>query len=67
MHQTWRTVNAVDREVYCRALEEFRDVFYTSIGPKGKFILFVPSGEGAPAICTSTSDRILASLQGLCV
>ena len=67
MPLTWRPVNVADKEAYCMALQEFRDVFLTSLGPLGHFKLFVPSADGAPPICTSTSDRILASLQGLLI
>ena len=67
MSQTWRPVIERDRENYCRTLREFRDMFYTSLGPKGCSKLFEPSADGAPTKCTSNSSRILSSLKGLCV
>ena len=67
MPQTWRPVIQHDKDNYCRGLEEFRDVFYTSLGPKGHFKLFVSSADGAPTKCTSNSSRIIASIQGLFV
>ena len=65
MPQTWRPVIDGDTENYCRALIEFRDIFYTALGPHGSLKLFVPSAEGAPTKCTSTSERILSSLKGM--
>ena len=67
MPQTWRPLVQYDKDNYCRELVEFRDVFYTSLGPNGHFKLFVSSADGAPTKCTSNSDRILASFKGMYV
>ena len=65
MTQTWQPVIQNDIDSYLRKLLEFRDTFYTSIGPKSNYKIFVPSADGAPNKCTSTSTRIVSSLKGV--
>ena len=65
MPQTWRPVIQHDTDDYCRGLIEFRDIFYSSLGPKGNYKFFVSSADGAPTKCTSNSNRMIASLKGM--
>ena len=65
MSQTWRPVIQSDLDDYMRKLLQFRDLFYSSIGPKSNYKIFVPSADGAPNKCTSTSTRIVSSLKGV--
>ena len=65
MSQTWQPVIQSDLDGYLRKLLDFRDIFYTSIGPKSNYKIFVPSADGAPNKCTSTSTRIVSSLKGV--
>ena len=65
MSQFWRPVIQSDYDDYVRELSEFRDTFYSSIGPCSNCKIFVPSADGAPAKCTSTSSRIVSSLKGM--
>ena len=67
MSQTWRPVIERDKDNYCRSLREFRDMFYTSLGPKGYSKFFESSAGGAPTKWTSNSSRILSSFKGLYV
>ena len=67
MSQFWRPVIQSDYDDYVRKVLEFRDTFYSSIGPKSNYKIFVPSAEGAPAKCTSSSSRIVSSLKGMYV
>ena len=64
MSQTWRPIVQSDYDNYLRNLLEFRDMFYTSIGPKSNYKIFVPSADRAPLKCTSVSSRIISSLKG---
>ena len=65
MSQTWRPVIQSDLDDYMRKLLQFRDLFYSSFGPKSNYKIFVPSADGAPNKCTSTSTRIVSSLKGV--
>ena len=65
MSQTWQPVIQNDLDGHLRKLLEFRDIFYSSIGPKNNYKIFVPSADGAPNKCTSTSKRIVSSLKGV--
>ena len=64
MPQTWKPVIQSDWDNYCRCVLEFRDMFYTSLGPKGHSKLFQPPANRAPTQCTSNSARILSALKG---
>ena len=66
MSQIWRPVNQCDSEDYLRKLIEFRDIFYSSIGPKSNYKIFVPSADGGSNKCTLVSFRIISSLKGAC-
>ena len=65
MPQTWRPICESDVDSLKRCLAQFRDLFSTSLGPKGRLKFLVGSAEGAPTKCTSKSTRIISSLRGL--